>query len=111
MPSHPLRHTPPLPLNSYTQWSSVLSSVSINNFTSPVGPTVAVPESPNEVFELMFTPSLTDTIVEQTNLYAKQVIGDEMYADWIEVTTDELKAYVGFCILIGINRLPGLDDY
>ena len=94
-----------------TQWSSVLSSVSISDFTSPVGPTVAVPESPSEVFELMFTPSLTDTIVEQTNLYAKQVMRDEKYTDWDEVTSDELKAYLGFCILIGINRLPALDDY
>ena len=60
-----------------TQWSSILSSVSINDFMSPIGPTIAVPESPSEVFELMFTPSLMDTIVEQTNLYAKQVMGDD----------------------------------
>ena len=111
MPPHPLRHAPPFPPSTPpTQWSSVLSSVSINNFTSPVGPTVAVPESPSEVFELMFTPSLTDTIVEQTNLYAKQVMGDEKYADWDEVSVDELKAYLGFCILMGINWLPALDD-
>ena len=31
------------------------------HFTSPVGPTVAIPESPSEVFELIFTPSLMDT--------------------------------------------------
>ena len=37
--------------------------------------------------------------------------GDEKYADWDEVTADELKAYLGFCILMGINRLPALDDY
>ena len=67
--------------------------------------------SPSEVFELIFTPSLTDTIIEQTNLYTKQVIGDEKYADWAEVTADELEAYLGICILIEINRLPALDDY
>ena len=70
-----------------------------------------VPESPSEVFELMFTPSLIDTIIEQTNLYAKQVMGDDKYAAWEEVSTDELKAYLGFCILMGINWLPALDDY
>jgi hypothetical protein len=46
----------------------------------------------------MFTPSLMDNIVEQTNC-------------WEEVTTEELKAYLGFCVLMGINRLTALDDY
>ena len=54
--------TPPPP----PQWSSLLNSIS--DFTSPVGPTVAIPESPSEVFELMFTPSLIDAIVEPTSL-------------------------------------------
>ena len=40
------------------QWSSSLSTVSISDFMSSVGPTVAIPESPSKVFELMFTPSL-----------------------------------------------------
>ena len=31
--------------------------------------------------------------------------------DWEEVTTDELKAYLGFCIHMGINQLPAFDDY
>ena len=94
-----------------SQWSSNLSSVPISNFTSPVGPTTPVPDSPSKVFELMFTPSLMDTIVQQTNLYAKEVMGDEKYAAWEKVTLDELKAYLGFSILMGINRLPALDDY
>ena len=93
------------------QWSSSLSAVPISDFTSPVGPTVTIPESPSEVFELMFTPSLMDSIVKQTNLYAKEVMGDERYAVWDKVTTDELKTYLGFCVLMGINQLPALDDY
>ena len=40
-------------------------------------------------------------------------MGGEKYNAWYEVTTttEELKAYFGFCILMGINRLPALDDY
>ena len=38
-------------------------------------------------------------------------MGGEKYDAWDKVTTDELKAYLGFCILMGINRLPALDDY
>ena len=70
-----------------------------------------VPETASEVFDLIFTPSLMDMIVEQSNLYAKQVMGEEKYAAWEKITQEELKAYLGFCILMGIAHLPALDDY
>ena len=62
-----------------------------------------VPETALEVFDLMFTPSLMDKIVEQSNLYAKQVMGEEKYATWEKISQEELKAYLGFCILMGIT--------
>ena len=43
----------------------------------PVVPTVDIPESPIDTFELMFTPEL----MEQSNVYAK-VMGEERYATW-----------------------------
>ena len=51
-----------------------------------------------------------DEMVEQSNLYAKEVMGEETYATW-EKITQELKAYLGFSVLMGINHLPTLDDY
>ncbi len=50
-------------------------------------------------------------IVEQTNLYATQVMGEERYATWEAVHTEEIWAYFGFMILMGINWLPALSDY
>ena len=70
-----------------------------------------VPETASEVFDLIFTPSLMDMIVEQSNLFAKQVTGEEKYATWEKITQEEPKAYLGFCILMGIAHLPALDDY
>ena len=70
-----------------------------------------VPETASEVFDLMFTPSLMDTIVEESNLYAKQVMGEEKYACWEKITREELRAYLGFCILMEIAHLQALDDY
>ena len=49
-------------------------------------------------------------IVEQTNLYAKQVLG-EKYAQFQAVTVEEFLAYLGFCILMGLVQLPELEDY
>ena len=106
-PTQQATTTPILPAD----WSTNLTSVSRSDFNSSVGPTVPVSEKASEVFELMFTPSFMDTVVEQSNLYAKQVMGEEKYAAWEKITREELRAYIGFCILMGISHLPALDDY
>ena len=51
------------------QWSSTLHPVTIRPFQSPVGPTVPIPDTPSKVFDLFFTPSLVQTIVDESNRY------------------------------------------
>ena len=63
-----------------------------------MGPTVAIPDSPLGVFNLFFTDAICGFVVEQTNLYAQQVLG-EKYEQWEKVTVEELRAYFGFMIL------------
>ena len=43
--------------------------------------------------------------------YANQVMGDEKFCKWNRMTVEELKAFLGFHILMAINHLPSLDDY
>ena len=93
-----------------TDWCSNLTPPTIGYSTSPVGPTVPIPEKASKVFDLMFTPTIMDTMVEQSNLYAQQVIG-EKYGSWKKITMEELRAYFGFCILMGVAHLPAPDDY
>ena len=38
-------------------------------------------------------------------------MGGEKYAHWDEVTTEELLAFFGFMIFMGLVRLPALHDY
>ena len=52
-----------------------------------------------------------EKIVEERNRYANQVMGDEQYNKWKKVTVEELKAFLGFHILMGIIHLPAVDDY
>ena len=52
-----------------------------------------------------------DEIVKQSNAYAKTVMGPEKYDKWAKMTVDDLKAFLGFSILMGINHLPSLNDY
>ena len=92
-------------------WSSTLTPVNIAQFNSPVGPTVTVLDSPLKVFELLFTTDLQSNVVNESNKYAAQVMGEERYNKWDKMTEDEFRAYLGFNILMGINKLPSIDDY
>ena len=94
-------------------WSAVESDVHVNPFTANVGPTVTVSEN-LALFETFFTHEMVQEIVRQTNLYAKQCMQvddcEEMQSHW-ETTEEEIRAYLGFTILMGITRQPDLYDY
>ena len=47
-------------------------------------------------------------IVTQSNLYA---MGEEKYSEWVKVSVEELQAYFGLRILMGIVKLPALSMY
>ena len=57
-------------------------------------------------FEAIYGNDTFDLIVAQTNLYAQQ-----LNANWEETTLDEIKAFLGMLLVIGIHKLPFLWDY
>ena len=94
-----------------TTWSEELKPVTINSFSSRVGPTVPVPDTPMDCFELFFSEDLQEMIVNETNRYARQVMAEDKYRSWKQVTVEELKAFLGFSILMGVDHLPSVNDY
>lgn len=60
---------------------------------------------------MFFTEQLLKDISEASNEYAKRAMTTEKYEKWNKISTAELKAYLGFHILMSINRLPSIDDY
>ena len=91
-------------------WSTTIKRLNIQPFTSPVGPTQDI-SSPLEVFDLSFSPDLIEKIVKESNAYANVAMGNEKYDKWSKITVDELRAFLGFSVLMGINHLPSLNDY
>ena len=89
----------------------MLSPVTTTQFMEPVRPTMILPPTVLGVFRLFFTTTLVATIVEQTNLYARQVLGDPAERRWTDITADDIWAFLGFALLMGINRLPQLHLY
>ena len=70
-----------------------------------------LPASVLGVFQLFFTATIMDCIVDQTSLYACQCMGFELYEELRKVTATELKRFMGFMILMGIVKLPSITDY
>ena len=48
-----------------------------------------------------FSDDLLDMIVEESNRYTAEVMGDERYREWRKITKEEVKVYFGFSILMG----------
>ena len=97
--------------NDSSEWSNKFKKTKIKDFTSDVGPTVNIPHTPIEVFRLFFSVQLIQMIVTESNRYASEVMGSEKYDTWNTFTPNDMLAFFGFAILMGINRLPSMDDY
>ena len=94
-----------------TGWSMILTPVSVEPCQVPVGPLITVSRDPLEVFVHFVTPDLLSLIVRETNSYAAQCLeANNISATW-ETDEEELKAYLGFMVVMGVSRLPEIRDY
>ena len=102
-------------IDEQTVWSNELSDFVISQFNSQCGIKVKVPpESKSDFFfNLIFSDKLIDLIVRVTNKYARQKLAgnNTRLMKWHDVTRQELKAYFGICLVMGINNLPQLPMY
>lgn len=60
-----------------------------------------------DYFNKLFDEAVITKIVEQTNLYAQQNQSEK----WTDLTADELRAYIGCHVIMGIHKLPNLKCY
>ena len=63
--------------------------------------------SPVDFLNLLWPDTLCDVIVEETNRYAR----DRHRAKWVDVDRAEMWTFLGICTLMGIHRLPRINDY
>jgi hypothetical protein len=85
------------------------SPVTVAPFMGETGPAVPISSNPIELFSLFFDDEVIDFIVRETNLYAQQCLA-ETTKTW-STNAAEIRAYIGFNILMGIVRLPEIRDY
>ncbi|KAL5510165.1 hypothetical protein EMCRGX_G005660 [Ephydatia muelleri] len=93
------------------KWSTTLEPIIIKPFEDTVGPTFLVSSSPAEVLSFLFVNELVETIVDETNMYAERMMEPAKFAKWKQVDMQEIKAYLGFNMLMGLVQMPEIEDY
>ena len=93
------------------KWSRKYKKVKVNKFTESIGPTETLPSNPLKMFLLFFTEELIRMIVDQSNLFASLSMSEEQYSKWNKISSEELQAYLGFIIIMGLVPLPSIYDY
>ena len=85
-------------------WTSSLCDVTVNQFVRNVGPQIPLSNGMT-TFSNFITDEIVAIIVRETNRYSRDCESN------FETYDEEIKAFLGFIILMGIVRLPHLYDY
>ena len=89
-----------------------MSNTTDTSFIGPTpGPTTPLSDDPMEIFSLFFDSTLVGLIVTETNKYAKLCLETEGKQTTWSTTEEEIRAYFGFQILMGLNHKPEIRDY
>ena len=102
----------PIPLSG--SWAKTSpTSLQYNRLVTP-GPTLPIGNScsARELFERFFTQEAWDLLVQETNRYANLVTGSTPNSrPWNGTNVEEMKAFIGIIIYMGIIKLPRLELY
>ena len=95
------------------EWASSGAPVNVAPFTEVVGPNFTVQDDPASTFLMLYTPELLEHVVTETNHFASlcSMESEGMQTTAWTTSTDEMKAFIGFVIMMGVVKLPDLYDY
>ena len=85
-------------------------------FAGPIpGPTLpSTDESASACFSRFFTDEVWELLVVETNRFAAQFRASQSASrprPWHDVTEEEMKAFVGMLMVMGICKLPRVENY
>ena len=63
------------------------------------------------MFQHFFDHDILSLIVRETNRFAAQCLAGANPSTTWETNLTEIKAYLGFMVVMGVNRLPEIRDY
>lgn len=100
-------------------WSDYSNRSKVFPFTGDPGLKINLDSTatPFQVFQTLLTNDIIDYIVEQTNLYAHQIIelgektSKSRHSKWHDTTREEMKLFFGMILYMGLMRAGSLKDY
>ena len=60
---------------------------------------------------MFFNDNILNVIVRETNRYGWQKLAGQALDKWQDVTLNEIKAFLGVSVVMGVNPLPSTADY
>ena len=95
------------------KWSATLHQIRVQPFTDQPGPTHHLVDDaqPLEFFGLFWEPCFFELLAEETNLYAQQKQATKPERKWYPTTAEEMRAFVGGNIIMGIDHKPELANF
>lgn len=87
------------------------SPITVEPCTVPAGPQIPTSREPLQIFSEFFTDDIMSLLVTETNRYAAQCLAATSSNGTWETDKDELKAYLGFRVVMGVCKLPEIRDY
>ena len=103
----------PVPVLGNNVFTNELSPIVIQPFTDNAGVTHNLDDTASvmEFFNLLFTDDMLENIVVQTNLYAQQSITVKPDPAWYDTSREEMRAFLGINIYMGIVVQPEQHMY
>lgn len=101
-------------LADYNRWTENLRDINVPAFNGPQpGPTQTLEADRNEIdfLNLLFPEELYSKISEETNAYAQLCIRAKANPGWYDTTPEEIRAFLGCLVVMGIISAPAQDLY
>lgn len=95
------------------EWSEPQGHIQVQPFTETPGPVHQLGANATQLdfFGLCWDPSFFDLLVDETNQYAQLKQVSKPDTNWYPTTPEEMKAFIGVNILMGIDLKPEIDSY
>ena len=95
------------------EWSESLGHIQVQPFTETPGPVhqLGANATPLDFFGLCWDPSFFDLLADETNQYAQLKQVSKPDTKWYQTTPEEMKAFIGVNILMGIDQKPEIASY
>ena len=103
------------PKTPHLKWTNTLNFKELEKYENLSGPKHSLPvgSSEKDFFELFVTNDFYNKVAEETNKYAalSQRKAGTVDNNWEDTNDEEIQAYIGILIYMGLVDLPETEDY